>query len=218
MHRRWIIGFSWLVGLLLLLGLDALAQDASVGDALRSMAAAAGSVFVGQVVAITRKGGVVEVEFRVEQPIAGASGSNFTLREWAGLWPPGMQRYHLGDRAMVFVQAASSAGLATPVRGAEGVVPVVLQAGGAEALLDVSRLDTAIVRHADAPLTASAAGIALRDAVALVGTAASPVFHEPKRLPLPVRTRKLPPHTPVRMVPGGGGMLVQPIVGAFDAR
>jgi hypothetical protein len=33
--------------------------------------------------------GVVEITFAVEDAVRGVSGSTYTLREWAGLWPAG---------------------------------------------------------------------------------------------------------------------------------
>ena len=126
--------------------------DTSVGAALRSLASRAEDVFVGQVVRIARKGGVVEVEFRVDQSVMGAQGAEYTLREWAGVWPPGQNRYVVGQRAMVFVYPASASGLSSPVDGAEGVVPVMVQGVGAEPLLDVRRLATRVLRGQGEPL------------------------------------------------------------------
>jgi hypothetical protein len=163
--------------------------DASVGAAMRSMALRASAVFVGQVVAIHRKGGVVEVVFRVDTSVAGSPGALYTMREWAGLWPPGMERYQPGERALVYVHGASAAGFSTPVNGAEGVVPVIA-ANGTAPLLDVSRLATRVQRGMGHSLVAEEAGaMALADAIALVRTCHEPRWHEPVPLPLPVGLR-----------------------------
>ncbi len=80
----------------------AVAVDTTLGGALRSLASRAGVVFVGQVVSVVRKAGVVEVRFAVEQTVMGSVGDTYTLREWAGLWTGGQQRYRVGQRAMFF--------------------------------------------------------------------------------------------------------------------
>ncbi|HVG26897.1 MAG TPA: hypothetical protein VM865_04775 [Acidobacteriaceae bacterium] len=165
--------------------LDAAAPDASVGAALRNLASRAGVVFAGQVVAIERRGGVVEVVFRVDTPVLGQTGSTYTLREWAGLWPPGQWRYTVGERAMVFLHAGSPAGLSSAVDGGEGVVPVLAGSDGT-ALLDIRRLSTRVLRRIGDPLPAEeTGGITLADAMQVVQGARSGVAREPFRRPIP---------------------------------
>src|ERR1700685_1000013 len=112
------------------------APDASVEEALQNLSSRAATVFVGQVVGIGRNAGVVEVQFRVDMPIVGQTGGRYTLREWAGVWPLGPGRYHVGERALVFLHGASSVVLSSSVDGSEGVVPVVADTDGT-VLLDV---------------------------------------------------------------------------------
>ena len=86
---------------------------ASTADAvIEEMSQAAGVIFAGQVTAVRRPvgsaasgEGIVEVDFRVDQGVRGpASGSIYTLREWAGLWSGsgGEARYHVGQRLLIF--------------------------------------------------------------------------------------------------------------------
>jgi hypothetical protein len=140
--------------------------DTSVGGALRSLASRAAVVFAGQVQTIERKGGVVEVVFRVDQVMQGDVGATYTLREWGGLWSAGEQRYRVGQRAMMFLHAGSVGGLSSPVDGMEGVVPVVPMGADAVPLLDVRRLATRVQRLQGAPMRGEA--IALNEAVAVV--------------------------------------------------
>lgn len=187
----------------------ALVPDASVGAALRSLAQRASDVFVGQVESITRKGGVVEIVFRVQQSVAGAQGSTYTLREWAGRWPLGMRRYTVGARAMVFLHAAGATGLSSPVDGAEGVVPVLPAEDAAAVtalLLDVRMLATRVQRATTAPLAeVEAATVKLDDATTLVTTCHNPDWREPVLLPLPLRLRQQSqPGIPGQKIPLGG--------------
>lgn len=140
--------------------------DASVGEAMRSLAARAGVVFVGQVVSVERKGGVVEVEFRVDHAVQGPVGSTYRLREWAGLWSAGQQRYIPGQRAMVFLRAPNGAGLSSPVDGMEGVVPVVPMGADAAPMLDVRRLAARVQRSVGEPMRGES--VTLQGAVAAV--------------------------------------------------
>lgn len=163
----------------------AVQPDASVGAALRSLAAHASDVFVGQVVSIKRRGGVVDVTFRVDQSVLGQQGGTLVLHEWAGLWPPGQQRYFLGQRAMVFLHPSAS-GLSSPVNGQEGVVPVLVQGTTAAPLADVRRLETRVLRQMGQPLgNDSVATVSLSDAETVVKGWQNPTFQEPVRHPLP---------------------------------
>ncbi len=152
------------------------AVDTSVGGALRSLAGRAGVVFVGQVVAVERKGGVMEVRFRVQQVVLGAVGVTYTLREWAGLWAGGQQRYTVGQRAMWFFNPPNGAGLSSPVDGMEGVVPLVPMGADAAPLLDVRRLATRVQRTVGQPMTVEA--MALPEAVASMATGRDPAARE----------------------------------------
>jgi hypothetical protein len=172
------------------------APDASLGGALRSLATRAGVVFVGQVVKVEPKAGVVEVTFRVDQPVQGAVGGSYTLREWAGLWANGQPRYVPGQRAMVFLHAPGAAGLSTPVDDMDGVVPVITTAADATPKLDARWLATRVQRSVGAPL--AAAMVSVDDAVVAVRGPS-----EPRLFVLPVQTRPKPP-VPVRIVSGGG--------------
>ena len=170
--------------------------QASITAELQSLAAGAQTIFVGQIISIQRRGGVVEVTFRVEQPVAGAAGSTFTVREWAGMWPANFQRYTVGQRVLAFLRGASGAGLSSPVHGAEGLVPVVVQDVGAPRLLDVRRVAASVVRAPGTRLPDQTDGaVGLDEAIGLIrptfsvspsqgGVAVSPV-----RMPLPVRGR-----------------------------
>jgi hypothetical protein len=152
------------------------AVDTSVGGALRNLASRAGVVFVGQVVAVERSGGVVEVRFSVQQVVQGAVGATFTLHEWAGLWAGGQQRYAVGQRAMWFLNAPNGAGLSSSVDGMEGVVPLVPMGANAAPLLDVRRLATRIQRAVGQPMMVEA--VALPEAVASLATGKEPGVRE----------------------------------------
>jgi hypothetical protein len=70
-------------------------------------------------------GGVVEVEFRVDQAICGCSaGAPYILREWAGLWAADNQRYRVGQRLLMLLHAPSAAGMSSPVGGLDGAIPI----------------------------------------------------------------------------------------------
>jgi hypothetical protein len=126
----------------------------SVDEALQDLMTRAGVAFVGTVTKIERQGGVVAVTWNVEQALSGQPGRFYVQREWAGLWPAGLQRYRVGEHAMVFLHAPSAAGLSLPIDGMEGVVPVVpagAQTGvnittSPQPLLDVRLLSTRIER------------------------------------------------------------------------
>jgi hypothetical protein len=164
-----------------------------VGAALRSLASRAAVVFAGQVIAIERHGGVVEIVFRVDTPVLGQPGATYTLREWAGLWPPGQWRYTVGERAMVFLHGSSQAGLSSAVDGGEGVVPVVVSGAEGTPLLDVRRLSTRVLRQVGQPLPdGDIGGMTLADAVTLVATWRTTPVREPSRHPLPPNVPLLP--------------------------
>jgi hypothetical protein len=103
----------------------------TVEEALRQMSDAAGVIFVGEVSAVRQRegeygaSGIVEVDFRVDQAIRGcAAGSLYTLREWAGLWAAGEQRYLPGQRLLMLLHAPGAAGFSSPVGGMAGAIPL----------------------------------------------------------------------------------------------
>jgi len=103
----------------------------TVEDALHRMSDEAGVIFAGQVIAVHRQSGgaeasgVVEVEFRVDQAVRGCTaGAPYVLREWAGLWAGGVQRYRVGERLLMFLRTPSASGLSSPVDGMDGAVPI----------------------------------------------------------------------------------------------
>jgi hypothetical protein len=147
--------------------------DRTLGDALRHLADHAGVAFVGRVQKIEPPSpdhqGVAVITFEVLQPVAGSPGPVYTVREWAGLWTMGRQRYTLGQRALFFFHPVNAAGLTSPVDGMEGVVPLVPTTADTSPLLDTRRLATRIVRSVGDPLpNGGASAIALTDAVAVL--------------------------------------------------
>ncbi len=208
MQRQWtFLGKVGLCAVLSIVGSAAPSQGQATGlgqgiaAELASLASHASTIFVGQISSIERKGSVVEVTFRVEQPVAGAIPANCVLREWAGLWPPGHSRYTVGQRVLAFFHTSSAAGLSSPVHGAEGLIPVVVQGAGAPRLLDIRRVAAAVVRSPGTPLPTDAeAGMLLNDVLDVISpgnleTATIPVY-----LPLPSRG-KLPVDLPGRSNP-----------------
>jgi hypothetical protein len=112
-------------------GQDSTAADTTVEDALHRMSDQAGVVFVGEVVAIRHiageggASGVVEVEFRVDQAVRGcATGGWYVLREWAGLWSGGDQRYRVGQRLLMLLHSPGAGGVTSPVGGMAGAIPI----------------------------------------------------------------------------------------------
>src|SRR5260370_85850 len=101
-------------------------QPQTVVDVLHQLSDKADVIFAGQVLAIRRpNGGVVEVEFRLDQAIRGcAAGTPYILREWAGLWAGDNQRYRVGQRLLMLLHAPSAAGMSSPVGGLAGAIPI----------------------------------------------------------------------------------------------
>jgi hypothetical protein len=163
----------------------------SVGGELRGLASRADVVFVGQVQTIEAKGGVVEVMFAVQQPVLGEVGSTYVMKEWAGRWTGGRQRYWVGERAMFFLHAAKtasdgSAGLSSPVDGMNGVVPVVPMGANGKTLLDVRWLQARVQRRLGTSIAnADKGGVELTDAVAVTKRWRTDTVTEPKGLRLP---------------------------------
>jgi hypothetical protein len=166
---------------------------ASVAGVLRGLASRAGMVFVGQVQSIVPKAGVVEITFQVQQPVIGVVGGTYVMREWAGRWTGGQQRYRIGQRAMFFLHAPSAAGLSSPVDGMAGIVPFVPMGANVGALLDVRMLATRVARPVGSPMADAETGaIALADAETVVSNWQADQVPEPVKLPLPVGVRPRP--------------------------
>ena len=94
----------------------------------RQLVRSAGIIFSGHVISIGRAAGpsgrdnpaATTVTFQVEHAIRGTSGGqSLTIHEWAGLWPSG-ERYHVGERVLLFLYAPSKLGLTSPVAGSMG--------------------------------------------------------------------------------------------------
>ena len=103
----------------------------TVEDALHQMSDEAGVIFVGQVTAVHSQSGsgiasgFVEIQFRVDQAIRGSiAGTPYVLREWAGLWSGGGQRYRVGQRLLMFLYTPGASGLSSPVGGLDGAIPI----------------------------------------------------------------------------------------------
>ena len=132
--RRWAI---WLVAVVLA-GPGAIAQttgqtttfSAATQQALHEMSALASVIFVGRVTAVRHvpgsggASGVVEIDFAVDEAIRGVSGGSYTLREWAGLWAGGVERFRVGQRLLMLLHAPGAAGLSSPVGGMDGAIPI----------------------------------------------------------------------------------------------
>ena len=119
------------------ISIQAFGGTPETADALiEQMSAAAGVIFAGEVTAVRRPvgfagsgqdaaEGIVEVDLRVDQPLRGPdAGSTYTLREWAGLWAGGVERYKAGQRLLLFLYAPDAHGLGGLVHGAEGAIPL----------------------------------------------------------------------------------------------
>jgi len=193
---RWVRAFV-LAGMWVWFSFVALGQvavpDASVAAALRSLASRSGVVFEGRVTAIRPVGGVVEIVFRVEQPLLGDVGPVYTLREWGGLWAAGQSRYMVGERIAVFLHAPGKAGLSSPVDGMEGILPVVQVSADSEPLLDVRRLAARVLRPVGSPLVDAGNGaMTLAEVKDVVTGWRRPARPEPVRRPLPIGIERAP--------------------------
>ena len=138
--KRWAI---WLVAAVLA-GPGAMAQTTGqtttfsngTQQALHEMSSLAGVIFTGRVTAVRQvpgaggASGVVEIDFAVDEAIRGVSGPSYTLREWAGLWAGGVQRFRVGQRLLMLLHAPGPGGLSSPIGGMDGAIPIA----GASAL------------------------------------------------------------------------------------
>jgi hypothetical protein len=129
---------------ILLLGGAAWAQAAAppqtTEDALRQLVNEAGVIFSGTVTAVRRPApaapgaaAVVEIDFAVTDAVRGVSGSSYTLREWAGLWPGSDQPFRPGQRYLMLLHTPNPAGLSSPVGGPDGAIPIRALGAGATA-------------------------------------------------------------------------------------
>ena len=99
---------------------------------LEQMTRSAGVIFAGEVILVQRQTaysgsgpdgeGIVIIQFRVNDAVRGcADGSVYTVREWAGPWTSG-ERYHVGQRLLLFLHTPGAGGLSSPVHGLAGVI------------------------------------------------------------------------------------------------
>jgi hypothetical protein len=87
----------------------------------------AGIIFSGRVTSIGRAASSLgpdhastAITFQVEHAMRGTSpNQTLTIHEWAGLWNRG-ERYHVGERLLLFLYTPSKLGLTSPVAGALG--------------------------------------------------------------------------------------------------
>jgi hypothetical protein len=103
-------------------------------DDFRQTVRQSGLIFEGTVTAIQcerAKGQSPQsyrISFQVKQGLRGVrSGATVTIREWAGLWAVGPAqgpRYHVGERAFLFLYPPSRAGLTSTVGGRKGKLAV----------------------------------------------------------------------------------------------
>ncbi len=192
---------GWLCGLLLA-SVSAFTQalpDPTVAAALNNLGSRAGVVFAGEVTAIHHVGGVVEVQFRVDRNVKGASAGGYKLREWAGLWAAGQRRYWVGERALVFLHDVSKNGLSSAVDGGDGILPM-FPASSAALAVDVQHLRTRVLRAAGTAMVESGASMPLNEvAAAVLGDRPPTPTASPVEDPIPFPIRRRPIHIlPVR--------------------
>ena len=145
MKERWL--WFWLCGVLFVRGEPCRAQrlkpppakppatvgastavPASTAETLRRLGARAGVIFVGRVVEVRRydAAGYVDVVFHIEQGVRGAAtGGDYVLREWSGLWVGVNERYPVGKRLLLLLSARGPSGMSSPVGGITGVLPLI---------------------------------------------------------------------------------------------
>lgn len=170
----------------------------TVEQALHQMSDLAGVIFVGEVTAVREKpgqqgaSGIVEIDFRIDQPVRDClAGSTYTLREWAGLWQAGDQRYRVGQRLLMMLHTPGPAGISSPVDGMNGAIPVVPAIFSSQML---ATADTAtppltadlkwIVAQLARPAPFPATGAQLT-AQSLPGTLSATNLQESQQTPLP---------------------------------
>lgn len=125
MARTW-----WLWRVLVVLTGVASALGQSIETSLHQMTDAAGVIFVGQVQQVRfvdgggTASGVFEVKFRVDRAVRECVTGTYVLREWAGLWAGGAERYRVGQRLLMLLRTPNAAGLSSPVGGLDGAIPI----------------------------------------------------------------------------------------------
>lgn len=124
-------------------GQDSLTKPFPAVSSRRMLTQNSGYIFDGTVLSVqavqndARDVPTVQVRFRVEQAIRGTRvGQILTIREWAGLWNSG-ERYHPGERLLLFLYRPSKLGLTSPVGGPAGRFAVD---SGGNALIESGRL------------------------------------------------------------------------------
>jgi hypothetical protein len=119
------------VAALVLAGVAGRAQTAPAGtvdEALLAMAARAGVIFAGTVVSVQQpdNAGYVDIRFRIDEAVRGCPAKGFyVLREWAGLWTGGSERYRTGQRLLMLLYARGPSGISSPVNGQDGAIPIL---------------------------------------------------------------------------------------------
>ena len=110
----------------------AAALAAPVQAELLDMAARAGVIFAGHVLAVEPHEGFVDVHFRVDEPVRGCSRAGiYVLREWSGLWDrSGGARYRAGEWLLMLLTARGPAGMSAPVGGDEGRIALAATVAG----------------------------------------------------------------------------------------
>lgn len=84
-----------------------------------------GMIFSGAVLSVVHVSapasvGTTQITFKVESAVRGTrAGQLLRVREWQGLWNSG-ERYHVGERVLLFLYPSSKLGLTSPVGGALG--------------------------------------------------------------------------------------------------
>ena len=138
-RRQWLVGgvaALWLAGSWN--GVTAqTALPQTTQQALGTLADAAAVIFTGTVTAVRRvapaapgAAGIVEVDFEVTDAVRGVTGSTYTLREWAGLWPGNDQPFAHGQRYLMLLHTPNAAGLSSPVGGPDGAIPIHAASAG----------------------------------------------------------------------------------------
>ena len=104
--------------------------NAAAEDALHELAQQADVIFAGQVAAVRQRAGhggatgIVEIDFAVEDAVRGTHASQYTLREWAGLWAAGATPFRAGQTYLMLLHAPGASGLSSPVGGEDGAIPI----------------------------------------------------------------------------------------------
>ncbi len=99
--------------------------SAAAATVLHSLGSRAAVIFSGRVldVQVNRPGGYVDVTFQVDRALRGCGGSSrYVLREWAGLWGAGEDRYPIGSQLLMLLSARGPSGMSAPVGGTAGMI------------------------------------------------------------------------------------------------